>query len=109
MKIDITQITVALIALLSAIVTGFLIPWLKSKIGINNDKITDNQRAVLKMIIVTAVKAAEQLYNSDQGQEKKAYVLNLLKEQGYDIDSDALDAAIESAVLDLHRQLNIEA
>ena len=105
MTFDVTQIAVALIALLSAIVTGFLIPWLKSKIGINNDKLSDNQRAILKLAIETAVKAAEQLYYSEQGQEKKQYVLNILKEQGFDIDSDILDAAIEASVLELHRQL----
>lgn len=106
MNIDLTQIAVAFIALLSAIVTGFIIPWLKSKIGINNDKLTENQRALLKLAINTAVKAAEQLYNSDQGKEKKAYVLKILEEQGFAIDTDALDAAIEAAVLELHRQLN---
>lgn len=106
MKIDITQIAVAIITLLSAVVTGFLIPWLKSKIGINNDKLSDNQRALLVMFIDTAVKAAEQLYNSEQGQEKKAYVLKLLSDAGYDINAESIDAAIEAAVLELHKQIN---
>ena len=106
MKIDITQIAVALIALLSAVITGFLIPWLKSKFNLNQTNINESQRYLFMLIIETAVKAAEQLYNSDQGKEKKQYVLDLLAEQGFNVDDKALDAAIESLVLDLHRQLN---
>lgn len=105
MQIDITQIAVAIIALLSAVITGFIVPWLRSKIYVNNDKLTDNQRALLKMAIETAVKAAEQLYNSDEGEKKKAYVLGLLESQGYKINTGALDAAIEAAVLELHSSL----
>ena len=105
MTFDITQIVVALIGLLSAVITGFLIPWIKSKININNDKISDNQRAILKQIIVTAVTAAEQLYNSDQGKEKKAYVVDLLEKQGYHVDNEALDSAIEAAVYELHHAI----
>ena len=106
MNIDITKIVVALIGLLSTVLTGFLSPWLKSKININNGKISENQSYMIKLIINTAVKAAEQLYNSDEGKEKKAYVINLLKEQGLDVDLPEIDAAIEAAVLELHRQIN---
>ena len=105
MNIDITKIVIALIGLLSAVITGFLIPWLKSKIGINNGQITENQRALLELAINTAVTAAEQLYNSDEGQEKKAYVIRILKEQGLYVDTEAFDAAIEAAVLELHAAL----
>ena len=105
MNIDITQIAVGLIGLMSTIITSFLIPWIRTKIQMNNDKITDNQKMLLKLAINTAVKAAEQLYNSEQGKEKKAYVLALLEAQGYLVDDAALDAAIEAAVLELHRNL----
>ena len=104
-QIDLTQIAVAIIALLSALVTRFVIPWLKSKTGINIDKMTENQQYLLKLAINTAVKAAEQLYNSDEGQKKKAYVVGILEAQGFSIDSSAVDAAIEAAVLELHRGL----
>ena len=106
MKIDITQIAVALIALLSAIITGFVVPWLKSKININIDKLTENQQYILKLVVNTAVKAAEQMFNSEEGQKKKEYVVSLLREQGFDVDSEAINAAIESAVLELHRELS---
>ena len=102
MNIDITQIAVALIALLSAVITGFIIPWLKSKISINNDKLSDNQRALLTLSIETAVKAAEQLFYSEEGEKKKAYVLSILRAQGFDVDSSALDAEVEKMVFDVH-------
>lgn len=106
MNIDLTQIILAVIALISAVLTGFVIPWLKSKIDINNGTVSENQAAMIKLMINTAVKAAEQLYNSEEGKEKKAYVVNLLKEQGIDVDVPSIDAAIEAAVLELHRQIN---
>jgi len=108
MNIDLTQIAVALIALLTAIVTGFLIPLIKSKLGLDKEKLTENQQMLLKLAVTTAVKAAEQIYTSEEGQKKKSYVLNILAQQGYKIDSASLDAAIEAAVLELHRALPIE-
>ena len=102
---DITQIVLAVIALISAVLTGFVIPWLKKKTDVENGKMTETQSYLLRLAINTAVKAAEQLYNSDEGMKKKTYVLGILKAQGYDVDAAALDAAIEAAVLELHREL----
>ena len=106
MNIDLTQIILAVIALIGAILTGFVIPWLKSKINVENGKINETQAALLKLAINTAVKAAEQLFNSDEGQKKKAYVLDILKAQGYEVDQVALDAAIEAAVYNLKEKIN---
>lgn len=105
MQIDITQIILAFIALLSAIVTGFVIPWLKKKISVEEGKVSELAATLVKLAIDTAVRAAEQIYNSDEGKAKKEYVINVLKEQGYDVESEAIDAAIEAAVLELHRIL----
>ena len=105
MQIDITQIILAIITLIGAIVTRFLIPLLKAKLNVENGKLTENQVYLLNLAITTAVTAAEQLYNSDEGQKKKAYVISLLKAQGYDVDGAAIDAAIEAAVLELHNEL----
>ncbi len=49
-----------------------------------------------------AVSAAEQIYNgSGRGPEKKAYVLEWLKQRGITVDEAKLDAMIESAVYEL--------
>lgn len=106
MNIDLTQIALALIALISAVLTTFVIPLLKSKLDVENGKITENQSNMLRLAITTAVTAAEQLYKSDEGQKKKAYVLSLLEQQGYPINSSALDAAIEACVKEVHAEFN---
>lgn len=99
MQIDMTQIVLAAIGLLSAVVTSFLIPLLKSKL-------TAQQLDGLKAAAKIAVFAAEQLYVPEQWAEKKKYAQQLLQEQGYDINTDKVDAAIESAVKELKIILN---
>lgn len=109
MTIDLTQIILAIITLIGAIITRYVVPWLKSKINMNKDKISETQKMLLDLAIKTAVKAAEQLYYSNEGEKKKAYVVGLLQSQGFDVNTQAIDAAIESAVLDLHRELKPNA
>lgn len=97
MTIDLTQIILAVIALLSAIITGFVIPWLRNKL-------TDHQYDTLAALVRVGVFAAEQLFASEQWKEKKEYVVNLLLENGYKVDVTAVDALIEATV----RELRIE-
>ena len=79
---DITVIIEAVFALLAAIITAIVIPYIKSK--------------------TTASQQAEQIYTgSGRGEEKKAYVLNWLQEHGITVDAEKLDALIEAAVYDL--------
>lgn len=105
MQIDLTQIIMAVITLLGAVITKYLIPILKKKLLSEESKLSDNQRMLVAMAIQTAVRAAEQIYNSDEGAKKKAYVQAILRSQGFDVDTGAIDAAIEAAVLELHNQL----
>lgn len=94
--IDITPIVNAVIALIAAMVSVFLIPWIKSKT-------TDAQRKELVEWAKIGVAAAEQLYKGQgRGEEKKQYVLEFLKSQGYTVDEEAIDAAIEAAVNQLN-------
>ena len=105
MTIDLTQIILAVIAVIGSVISTFLIPYIKTKLDVEKSNLSENQAAMLRLVITTAVTAAEQLYNSDEGQQKKAYVLNLLKQQGYDVDSAAIDAAIEAIVFELHNEI----
>lgn len=94
--IDITPIVNAVIALLAAGVSVFLIPWIKSKT-------TDAQRKELLEWVKIAVAAAEQLYNGQgRGEEKKQYVLDFLTSMGFTVDEEAINAAIEAAVNQLN-------
>lgn len=95
---DLTPIVNAVITLIAAIVTTFLIPWIKSKID----------AAKLAQIVEwvgIAVRAAEQIYNeSGMGEKKKQYVLNFLADKGFTLDPNSINAMIEAAV----KELNIE-
>lgn len=92
--IDLTPIFQAIIALLAALVTYKLIPWIRSK---TDEKQQENLSAVAKV----AVYAAEQLFGAGQGAQKLEYAQAVLREAGYDVDTDLLRAEIESAVYNL--------
>ena len=106
MQIDITKIFELVITLLCTVVTGFLVPWLRSKISVEKGNISQLQADMLRLAATTAVTAAEQIYNSDEGQKKKAYVLAYLEQQGYDVNSTAIDALIEACVLEIHQAID---
>ena len=95
---DYTQIISAVIALISALVSAFLIPWLKTKIDAN-------KLQTINTYVEIGVKAAEQLYAATDGEEKKAYVINFLAEHGIRFDVSTIDQLIEAAVLQLHHEL----
>ncbi|MDL2206667.1 phage holin family protein [Eubacteriales bacterium OttesenSCG-928-N13] len=93
--IDITPIANAIIALIAAVISAFVIPYIKSK--------TDAERLEkINMWVTIAVEAAEQLYTgSGRGAAKKAYVVDFLNSKGYTLDPDSLDKLIEAAVFNL--------
>lgn len=95
---DLTPIINAVIALAAALVTAFVIPWLKRNT-------TQKDREELLKWVEIAVMAAQQLYHQLGGEERKEYVRNFLNAKGYDVTSAEVDSAIEAAVLRLHRQL----
>ncbi len=93
--IDITPIANAIIALIAAVITAFVIPYIKEKIGAEKLK-------KVQAWVNIAVEAAEQLYEgSGRGAAKKAYVVEFLSAKGYTLDPDSLDNLIEAAVFNL--------
>lgn len=98
MNVDITAVMNAVAALIAAIVSTFLIPWIRSKI-------TTQQREQLVAWVKIAVSAAEQIFKgSGRGEEKKQYVLDFLAKNGFSINENSVNVAIEAAV----KQLNSE-
>lgn len=92
--IDIFYIVLSLVSIL---VSGVLIPLLKQKYG--QQKINN----VLEIVKI-AVNAAEQIYNKGgQGNLKKEYVIQYLKDHGIKIKDDELDTMIEASVLELNK------
>ncbi|MBQ6600898.1 MAG: holin [Clostridia bacterium] len=94
MNFDITDIIECVIALLSAVISAFLIPYLKTQLS-------ENKRAKLKFWLKVAVEAAEQLFGSKTGQQKKEYVVSFLLSKGLVFDIDEVTALIESEVYKL--------
>lgn len=93
---DLTPVIEAVIALCAALVTTFLIPYIKSKT-------TKEQQEEIENWAKIAVNAAEQTYKgSGRGDEKKADVLKFLKDLGYTVNLDAVDRLVESAVFALN-------
>ena len=94
MEFDITEIVEAVIILASAVITTFVVPVLKQKLSAE-------KRQKLLFWIETAVNAAEQLYGSKTGQQKKEYVVSFLLSKGIVADIDEVTALIESEVYKL--------
>lgn len=101
MTIDLTQIILAVITLIFALISRYAIPYAKSKLD-------DRKMELLRIAVQTAVYAAEQLYNSDQGKEKKEYVINLLKEYGYVVDPEKIEPTLNALIEAMVRELHIE-
>lgn len=97
MNIDYTDLIQAFIALISAVITGFFIPYLKKKISVQKFE-------ELKKWVGVAVEAAEQLYGSKAGQQKKEYVVSFLLSKGIVFDVDEVTALIESEVYKLKKE-----
>lgn len=93
--VDLTQFIVAFISLVFSLITAFLIPYLKNRLG--EDKLNK-----VKFWVNIAVEAAEMIYNgTGRGQKKKAYVIEFLNNKGFHIGFDEIDNLIEAAVLEL--------
>lgn len=96
--IDLTPVINAVIVLAAALITAFVIPWVK------RNTTAQDREEFLRWVDI-AVAAAEQLFYTTQGPEKKKYVIQFLKEKGFTLSEEEVNAAIEGAVLKLHRGL----
>lgn len=85
--IDLTPIINAIIALIAAIISVKVIPWIKAKT-------TNEQQAMMRAAVKTLVFAAEQIYGAGEGYAKMTYVKNGLRNRGFDIDVDEIEAAV---------------
>ena len=95
----IKYIVEAVIVIILLIVTGYLIPLIKNKIG--DDKF--NQIAEW---VKFAVLKAEQVLTAETGEQKKEYVMSfineVLAENKINITAEQLDVLIESAVKEMN-------
>jgi uncharacterized iron-regulated membrane protein len=93
--IDVTAAVNAAIAILFALVSFHVIPWLKQNTSKQNYD-------ALATLVRAGVQAAEQIFaGAGKGEEKKKFVLKLLSENGYEVDVEAVNAMIEAEVREL--------
>lgn len=100
--IDLTPIFQAVLALLAALITAFVIPWIRSKT-------TLEQREMLLSITTSLVYAAEQLYGAGNGSQKMAYVISQLEERGFTADVAAIEAIVKEQYSLLHNSHPVKA
>lgn len=106
---DITTIVLGVISILATVLTFFIVPYIKTKYGA--EKIGEALKQTEQVVywVKMFVSAAEQTFGKEQCEQKKKYVLDLitvkLQELNVTMDLEQIDAAIESAVLELHKNL----
>lgn len=99
MEFDFTAIFQAIIALLGALITYWLIPYIKSKASAQ-------QQAYVSVMVRTAVQAAEQLYGAGLGTAKLDYAQQWLTERGIKYSRAEIEAAVRELSSDIISVLN---
>ena len=85
--IDLTDIIIAAITIIAAIVVNKLTPWIKSNT-------TAKQQELIDSMYRTLVFAAEQLYGANNGSEKLDYVVQELEKRGFTADRAKIEATV---------------
>ena len=98
---SINDIITIVLKVICFILVSFIIPLIKKKYD------QEHINSVLDKI-QTYVECAEQIFGTDQGEEKKQWVRGRLAAHGIDVDLDIIDAEIEACVLMLHNALKAE-
>lgn len=91
----ITIITKIVIPVCSVIITYFVVPWIKAKIG-------DEKFKTIMSWVYRAVEAAEQIFPAGDNSSKYEYAVNIIqmqaKKHGLVLTDDEIRTLIESAV-----------
>jgi len=91
----ITKITELIVTVIIAVISIYVIPWLKNKIG------EDKYKTILEYA-ETLVRSAEKIYTVEEWKIKKDYAVHLLnkkiKSMGLKISESEVNAIIEGAV-----------
>lgn len=89
--VDLTPLFQAIIGIASVLITGFLLPWLKTKFS-------TEQLAKAQTWVGIGVYAAEKLYGAGNGDAKLAYVEALLAQHRIRLDTQTLKALVDSEI-----------
>lgn len=94
--IDLTPLCQAVIALAAALITAYLIPWIKSRT-------TVEQQQHIKTAVQIAVYAAEKAYGAGHGDEKLAYAERVLAGYNVRLDTQHLRALIDAQIKEMEQ------
>lgn len=98
------KIIISIFSLISVLITVYVIPYLKSKMGSDEfDK--------LITYVTVAVRCAEQIYTPEQWKEKKEYVMNYVMDimnnkLKISLTYDELDTLVEGIVNEIKHSKN---
>lgn len=91
----ITELTKAIVSVVLILISVYVIPWLKNKIG-------DDKYTTVVEFAEIVVRSAEKIYPPDQWSIKKKYAVHLVSEKaksiGLDLSEEEINAIIEGAV-----------
>jgi len=91
----ITELTKAILSVVLILLSAYVIPWLKNKMG-------EDKYLTLVEFAEIVVRSAEKIYTPEQWQDKKRYAVGLVfakaKDIGIDLSEEEINAIIEGAV-----------
>lgn len=91
----ITKITELIVTIIIAVISIYVIPWLKTKVG-------DDKYNTILEYAETLVRSAEKIYTVEEWKTKKDYAVHLLNKKiesmGLKISESEINAIIEGAV-----------
>lgn len=91
----VTELTRAIVSVILILISAYVIPWLKNKIG-------EDKYVTIVEFAEIVVRSAEKIYTTEEWAQKKAYAYNMVakkaQELGIDINEKEINAIVEGAV-----------
>lgn len=91
----ITKLVEAIVTVILLLVSAYVIPWLKNKIG-------EDKYATIVEFAEIVVRSAEKIYTQEEWAQKKRYAVEMVsakvKELGIELTTEEINAIIEGAV-----------
>lgn len=89
--LDFTPLFEAIITLLAAIITMYVVPWIKTRYS-------EDQLNKIKSVVDIAVYAAEKAYGAGNGDKKLEYVETILKAYNIKLDTARLRVLVDASI-----------
>ena len=91
----ITELTKAIVSVVIILISAYVIPWLKNKVG-------EDKYATIVEYAEILVRSAEKIYTPEQWEQKKKYAVGMVskkcEELGINLSEGEINAIVEGAV-----------